>query len=151
MLRSEGLAASIASSAALDSGGFLRLSGQGLRLQSSSSDDAGDGEGSEPVMRLSGAQWSQAGSSSSSSGAGAAGSLSGVVTAMQRGVSRAGRSGSGAVARLSMPGLSGYERLTNAGNMGGDGASNVPPSLELQDFAAPGRSTPRHQDSQDEG
>jgi hypothetical protein len=158
-LHSEGLATSIASSAALDSGGFLRLSGHELHQRNSrSSDDAGDGESFEPVMRLSGVQWSQAGGSSgSSSGAGGAaasgaGSLSGVVTAVQRGVSRAGRSVSGAVARLSMPGLSGYERVTNAGNLGADGGggSSLQPSLELQEFGGSGRSAPRHQDSQEE-
>jgi hypothetical protein len=99
--------------------GLLSLTGAGLRLHASRSSD-GTGGSSDDVTPLSGSRVSSTSGSSVFNV-----SVSGVVTAVQRGVSRAGRSVSGAVARLSMPGLSGYERLVNTVNLTQPGSQDA--------------------------
>lgn len=95
-------------------GGFLSLSGRGMRSRGSRSSDGTGASGGD------GSSSSTLGLSSSATGAGGsplAVSLSGMVTAMQRGLSGAGKgmrralSKSGVAARLSLPGFAGYERL----------------------------------------
>lgn len=107
------------SAAGADADGFIPsasadggLLSTGLRLRNSRSSD-GTGGSSDDTVPLSGTG-SYISSTGGSSGSNV--SLSGVVTAVQRGVSRAGRSVSGAMARLSIPGMRGYEQLVNTVN-----------------------------------